>query len=30
MHKVEQKALKLLTKYGKYNVEYKGFSLDDM
>ena len=30
MHKVEQKSLKLLSKYSKYDVEYKGFSLDDM
>ena len=30
LHKVEQKALKLTSKYHKYSVEYKGFSLGDM
>jgi hypothetical protein len=30
LHKVEQKALKLTSKYSKYAVEYKAFSLEDM
>jgi AAA+ ATPase superfamily predicted ATPase len=30
LHKVEQKALKLTSKYRKYSVEYRGFSLGDM
>jgi AAA+ ATPase superfamily predicted ATPase len=30
LHKVEQKALKLTSKYRKYSVEYRGFSLEDM
>jgi hypothetical protein len=30
LHKVKQKALKLTSKYRKYSVEYRGFSLDDM
>ena len=30
LHKVEQKALKLASKYRKYSVEYRGFSLGDM
>jgi len=30
LHKVEQKALKLTSKYSKYSVEYKAFSLEDM
>jgi len=30
LHKVEQKALKLTSKYNKYSVEYKAFSLGDM
>jgi len=30
LHKVEQKALKLTSKYRKYQVEYRGFSLGDM
>ena len=30
LHKLEQKALKLTSKYGKYAVEYRGFSLNDM
>ncbi len=30
LHKVEQKATKLLAKYPKYSVSYRGFSLEDM
>jgi len=30
LHKLEQKALKLTSKYSKYSVEYKAFSLEDM
>jgi len=30
LYKVEQKALKLTSKYHKYKVEYRGFSLDEM
>lgn len=30
LYKVEQKALKLTSKYRKYKVVYKGFSLEDM
>jgi len=30
LHKLEQKALKLTSKYNKYSVEYRGFSLRDM
>jgi len=30
LYKVKQKALKLTSKYHKYSVEYKGFSLGDM
>jgi AAA+ ATPase superfamily predicted ATPase len=30
LHKLEQKALKLTSKYRKYGVEYRGFSLEDM
>ena len=30
LHKLKQKALKLTSKYSKYSVEYRGFSLEDM
>ncbi len=30
LYKLEQKALKLTSKYSKYSVEYRGFSLGDM
>jgi len=30
LHKLKQKALKLSSKYSKYSVEYRGFSLEDM
>ncbi|RUM75880.1 MAG: hypothetical protein DSZ11_01370 [Sulfurovum sp.] len=30
LHKLEKKALKLTSKYNKYSVEYRGFSLRDM
>jgi len=30
LYKIEQKALKLTSKYHKYSVEYRGFSLGDM
>jgi len=30
LHKLEKKALKLTSKYSKYYIEYRGFSLRDM
>ena len=30
LYKVEQKSLKLIAKYKKYSINYKGFSLEDM
>jgi len=30
LYKLEQKALKLTSKYSKYSIEYRGFSLKDM
>ena len=30
LHKLEEKALKLTSKYGNYEVEYRGFSLEGM